>query len=174
MFDSRSPMDCSPPGSSVHGILQARILEWVVISFSRGSSPPINQTWVSCIAGRFFTNWATREAINGIFTLKWFSLFSNSIGKVMYKFRSISYFGNLSACILLLFTLRSSVIEAVVSIFLFLFLSFGIMCISLVNFFSQNFVSVLTYANIEKTSLYILNVHYNLVASKLILQPTDF
>ena len=43
------PMDCSPPGSSVHGILQARILEWVVISFSRGSSQPRDQTWAFCI-----------------------------------------------------------------------------------------------------------------------------
>ena len=44
-------MDCSPPGSSVHGISQARILGWVVIPFSRGSSPPRDQTLVSCIAG---------------------------------------------------------------------------------------------------------------------------
>ena len=43
-------MDCSLPGSSVHGIFQARILEWVAISFSRGSSQPRDQTWVSCIA----------------------------------------------------------------------------------------------------------------------------
>ena len=49
------PMDCSLPGSSVCGILQARILEWVAISSSRGSSPPRDQTWVSCIVGRFFT-----------------------------------------------------------------------------------------------------------------------
>ena len=55
-------MDCSLSGSSVHGILQARILEWVAISFSRGSSRPRNWTWVSCIAGRWFTNWARREA----------------------------------------------------------------------------------------------------------------
>ena len=55
-------MDCSPPGSSIHGILQARILEWVAVSFSRGSSWPRNQTRVSCIAGRFFTAWAMREA----------------------------------------------------------------------------------------------------------------
>ena len=48
-------VDCSLPGSSVHGILQARILEWVAIPFSRGSSQPRDQTWVSCIAGRFFT-----------------------------------------------------------------------------------------------------------------------
>ena len=52
-------MDCSLPGSSVRGIIQARILEWVAISFSRGSSQPRNRTWVSCIAGRFFTDWAT-------------------------------------------------------------------------------------------------------------------
>ena len=57
-------MDCvdwSLPGSSVHGILQAWILEWVCISFSRRSSPPRDITWVSCIIGRFFTIWATRE-----------------------------------------------------------------------------------------------------------------
>ena len=97
--NSCNPMDCSPPGSSVHGILQANILEWVAIlssrgifltqgsgpglphcrrmlyrlghqgrprilewvayPFSRGSSPPRNPTGVSCIAGRFFTSWAT-------------------------------------------------------------------------------------------------------------------
>ena len=96
------PMDCSPPASSVHGILQARILEWVAIPFSRGSSQPrikprspalqvdslpseppgkpkntrviayplssgcsqpMSQTGVSCIAGRFFTSWATKEAL---------------------------------------------------------------------------------------------------------------
>ena len=53
-----NPMDCSSPGSSVHGILQARILEWVAISFSRGSSRPRDWTQVSCIAGRFVTLWA--------------------------------------------------------------------------------------------------------------------
>ena len=49
------PIDCSLPGSSIQGILQARILEWVAISFSRGSSQPRNRTWVSRIAGRRFT-----------------------------------------------------------------------------------------------------------------------
>ena len=49
------PMDCSPPGSSVHGIFQARILEWVAISFSRGSSLSRDRTRVSRIAGRGFT-----------------------------------------------------------------------------------------------------------------------
>ena len=56
-------MDCSPPGSSVHGTLQARILEWITISFSRGSSRPRDRTLVSCTAGIFFTAWVTREAI---------------------------------------------------------------------------------------------------------------
>ena len=56
-----NPMDCSPPGFSVHGTLQARIVEWVAVSFSRGSSRPRDQTRVSCIAGRFFIVWATRE-----------------------------------------------------------------------------------------------------------------
>ena len=56
------PMDCSLSGSSIHGIFQARVLEWIVISFSRGSSQSRNRTWVSCIAGRCFTIWATREA----------------------------------------------------------------------------------------------------------------
>ena len=54
----------SLPSSSVHGILQARVLEWVAISFSRGSSRPRDWTLVSCIAGRFFINWATREGEN--------------------------------------------------------------------------------------------------------------
>ena len=53
---------CSLPDSSVHGNFQASILEWVAISFSRGSSWTRDQTWVSCTAGRFFTFWATREA----------------------------------------------------------------------------------------------------------------
>ena len=53
-------VDCSPPGSSVHGILQARILEWVAISFFRVSSRPRDQTQVSHIAGRRFNLWATK------------------------------------------------------------------------------------------------------------------
>ena len=57
-----NPMDCSPPGSSVHGILQARELEWAAISFSRGSSQPRDRTQVSHIADKCFTIWVTREA----------------------------------------------------------------------------------------------------------------
>ena len=56
--------DCSPPGSSVHGISQARILGWVAIAFSRGSSQPRDQTQVSCTAGRFSTLWATWEVLS--------------------------------------------------------------------------------------------------------------
>ena len=68
MSNSCDPMDCGPPGSSVHEILQARVLEWVAISFSRGSFTPRNQTRVSRTAGRFFTDWAMRESLRGALT----------------------------------------------------------------------------------------------------------
>ena len=55
MFDSFcDPMDCSPPGSSIHGISQTRIQKWVAISFSRGTSQPKERTCISCLAGGFF------------------------------------------------------------------------------------------------------------------------
>ena len=80
------PMDCSPLGSSVHGILQARILESVAVPFSRGSSWPRDWTWVSSIAGRFFIIWATREARerpkSGL----------NSVSKsVIFEFKKVSW-----------------------------------------------------------------------------------
>ena len=53
------PTDCSPPDFSVHGILQARMQEWIAIHFSRGTSQPRDWTLVSCITDRFFTVWAT-------------------------------------------------------------------------------------------------------------------
>ena len=62
MYNSLWPMDCSLPGCSVHGILQAEILEWVAIPISWGSFWPRDRTWVSCTAGRFLTFSATREA----------------------------------------------------------------------------------------------------------------
>ena len=71
MSDSLRPHELvgnSPAGSSVHEIFQARILEWVAISFSRGSSQPRNQTRVSCVAGRFFTIWVTRRLCLTIWT----------------------------------------------------------------------------------------------------------
>ena len=76
------PMDSRLPGCSVHGILQERILEWVYISYSRGSSWPRDGTWVSCLAGRFSTIWATREAQLQILWRKlpkrWFHLYWKS------------------------------------------------------------------------------------------------
>ena len=78
-------MDCSWPDSSVHGILQARILEWVAMPASRGSSWLRNRTWVSCIAGRFFTDWASR-AISQIKTIPWMSPFdSEEIIPIMFN-----------------------------------------------------------------------------------------
>ena len=56
------PTDCSPPGFSVHEILQARILEWIAIPSSQGTSQPSDWTLVSCLAGRFFTVWATEKS----------------------------------------------------------------------------------------------------------------
>ena len=63
MPNSRDPMDCSLPDSSVHGIFLARILEWMAISFSRGFFQPRDGTWVSCIAGRFFTTEPLRSMV---------------------------------------------------------------------------------------------------------------
>ena len=63
------PIGSSPTDSSVHGILQAKIMEWVAILFSRGSSQPRDQTQVSCISGRFFSIWVIRENYLGISNL---------------------------------------------------------------------------------------------------------
>ena len=71
------PLDCSPPGASVHGILHARILEWVAISFSRGSSWPRDRIQVSCIASGFCTLWVSREA-QALTVNKTNCLFANS------------------------------------------------------------------------------------------------
>ena len=68
-----NPMDCSPPGSSVHGILQARILEWVAMPFSRGSSWPGDRTCVSrssCSAGRFFSTEPLGKLWEAPFTIR--------------------------------------------------------------------------------------------------------
>ena len=62
-------MNYSLPRSSIHGIFQARVLEWVAISFARGSSRPRDRTWVSRIVGRRLTIWATRE-VSFIFSVK--------------------------------------------------------------------------------------------------------
>ena len=64
------PIDCSLPGSSVHEVFQAGVLDWVAISFSRGSSQSRDRTHVSCTAGRCFIHWATREAISPEYSLE--------------------------------------------------------------------------------------------------------
>ena len=64
------PWTAACSGSSVQGISQARILEWVAIPFSRESSQSRDQTWVSCISGRFFTIWTTRKACQKTWELK--------------------------------------------------------------------------------------------------------
>ena len=71
------PVDCNLLGFSIHGILQARILEWIAISFSRGSSWPRDQTPVSCIGGRRFNLWATRGAYS-----PWNSPGQNTMGSL--------------------------------------------------------------------------------------------
>ena len=70
------PMDCSLPGPSVHGILQARTQEWVANSFSRGISWPRNWTQVSSITGRYFTDWAMRE-VRAFYFLWYVQIFVN-------------------------------------------------------------------------------------------------
>ena len=83
--DSLHPHGLEPASSPVHEILQERILEWVAIVFSRGSTRPRGGTRVCCIAGRFLTTWATREApplcelLLILSVLSWFSWFSNDI-----------------------------------------------------------------------------------------------
>ena len=83
-------MDGSLPGSSVQGILQARILEWVAIPFSRGSSWPMDWTRVSCIVGRFFTVfWATRGSLPNKYpaheALPWRPLLQNSAWNIKWN-----------------------------------------------------------------------------------------
>ena len=72
----RDPMDYNQPGSSVHGMPQARILKWVAIPFSRGSFQLRDRTQVSCIAGRFFTVWATGKMHVSKQKINWSILFS--------------------------------------------------------------------------------------------------
>ena len=86
------PMDCSPPGSSVHGILQARVLEWVAISFSRGPSWPRDRTLISCVScisciGRqTLYHWATWEALReaGNWVNNWSCPYGDASIKILY------------------------------------------------------------------------------------------
>ena len=86
-------MDCCPRGSSVYGILQARILEWVAIPFSRKSSRPRDWTLVSCIAGIFSTDWATREEGWMLMTIKQVHTLKCHAWCLEAYLRNVSYFG---------------------------------------------------------------------------------
>ena len=90
------PVDCSLPGSSVHGILQARVLEWVTISFSRGSSQPRDRTQVSGIPGRHFNLWATFEWL----LISWISkmFYHQIVSKTIYKLIKTLLTPTLSYC----------------------------------------------------------------------------
>ena len=81
-----TPMNCSLPGSSVHGILQARILEWVAISSFRGSSWPRNQTWVSRITGIYHLNHQGSSFRSLLFRI---SAFQTSSSRAQHFLRSI-------------------------------------------------------------------------------------
>ena len=85
-------MDCSLPGFSVHGILQARILEWVTSSFSKESSRPRDWTRVSRIGGRHFNLWATREANTHKTTLFGsHTLICNLVSEYLHKHHGLCY-----------------------------------------------------------------------------------
>ena len=93
------PMDCSLSGYSIHGIFQARVLEWIAIAFSRGSSRPRDWTWVSCIAGRRFTVWATRLYLHWKCLKKVFrgsNLFTNKSSPLLLIFHFIISFKDMS------------------------------------------------------------------------------
>ena len=91
------PMDCNLPGSSIHGIFQARVLEWVAISFFRGSSPPRDQTLASRIAGRCFMFSATREAQHHLGSPHTFLVGPNLLKKILaYNYCSRIFINSIS------------------------------------------------------------------------------
>ena len=111
-------MECNPPFSSVHGLFQGRILEWVAIFFSRLSSRPRDWTHVSYIAGGFFTIWAIREAPWYLaYTQKTLSEYVNSTSNLsiihtthitqIVKVRKLNLYLLLFISQLVLFSLRS-------------------------------------------------------------------
>ena len=95
-------MDCSSPGSSAHGILRARVLEWVAIPFSRGSFWPRDRIRVSCIEGSFFTVWASRDPyILGYFIIYQFVNWVYLTLKILLLIPNMYYLKNVFLCFLL-------------------------------------------------------------------------
>ena len=88
LYPTLLPPDCNPPVSSAHGILQARILEWVATSFSRGSSRPRDQTCVSCLAYGFFTTKPPGKPSYHLYD-KW--NLKNDTNELIYVYTGISF-----------------------------------------------------------------------------------
>ena len=139
------PMDCI-----VHGILQARLLEYVAFPFSKGSSQPMNRTMVSFIAGGFFTNWVIREAhmIIHHLVLSCISLMVNGLGNLfMYLFAIFYFFFWMkylfkSVANILFGSLRS---VCWVEIIFYIFWIQVFQCICFCNIFSQNLICKYTH-----------------------------
>ena len=99
------PINCSLPGSSVHGMLQARILEWITIPFSKASSQPRNLTYVSCIAGGFCTHRATWEANTYTHT----HIYNNCIHIIaifLYSIHIFAVYALIIFCVSIYFSIR--------------------------------------------------------------------
>ena len=95
-----NPMDCSPPDSPVHGMSQARILEWDAISFSRASSQPRDRTCISCIfciGRRILNHWATWEASHVSMFRWWCLIFIPRTRQIFFFFGCTMKLGNLSS-----------------------------------------------------------------------------
>ena len=89
---SLRPHGLQPASSSVHGIFQERILEWVTVSFSRGSSPPTDRTWVSRIAGGFCTDWATKFCSTDNKTVaRFFGMISSDLQFNIHLLRGLNF-----------------------------------------------------------------------------------
>ena len=140
-----NPMDFSPPGSSVLEIFQARILDWVAISFSRGSSQPRGLTQVSCTAGRFFTDWATK----GKFIPRYLTLFVAVVNGIeslisLSDFSLLVYRNASDFCVLILY--HATLLNPLINSSNFLIVSLGFSMYSIVSSAnSESFTSFLIW-----------------------------
>ena len=139
VYDS-NPMDCNLPGSSLHGILQTRILEWVAIFFSRGSSWLRDKTWVSCSAGRLFTIWDTSYVYTSVITTQDHRIFHH-LRKLPLQ-PSYNHFSDLSHHVLVLQTSQNL---------------FGVLSTSLLSVFWLNSIS--SYISKKMSFFFIKEKH---------------